>query len=174
MQPLQIFAGLGLLAFGRKLFWLLAGAAVFYFSYRLASQHLPEEPAWLPLLAAAGAGLAAALLAVTMQSLAVGLAGFAAGGTLMYTLVQGAGIDLGPFSWFVFAAGGLAGGFLVLWLLEWALILLSSFTGALLVMQRTPLDSFLSAFLFFALFVTGFGFQFYLFQKEHNEEQMRD
>ncbi len=166
MQPIQIFAGLALLVYGRKLFWFLAGAAVFYISLELASRAFPNQPGWMILLAAAVAGLAGALLSVYVQSLAAGIAGFLAGGYILSNLVQGTGIDLGRFSWFVFAAGGLAGGFLVLFLLEWALILLTSFAGALLVVQRLPLNSYLNAFLFFAIFLTGFGLQVSIYRRE--------
>jgi hypothetical protein len=156
---IQVLTGLSLVLFGRKLFWLFVGAIGFYVTFGLATRIFQDQPDWVILLIAATVGLGGALLAVFVQSLGVAFASFLAGGTYLTDLVDGAGISLGPFGWFVFVAGGLAAAFLVFFLLEWALILLSSFAGATLVARISGLEREASALVFFTLFLFGLGIQ---------------
>jgi hypothetical protein len=170
---IQVFSGLSLIVFGRKIFWLIAGAIGFYVTFGLAARFFQEQPEWLILLIAATVGLAGAMLAVFVQSLAVGIISFLAGGYFLSNLLELAGLSLGPFGWFVFSAGGLAAAFLAIFLFEWALIVLSSFSGASLVIQAAALEQEVSALVFFTLFLLGIGLQVGLLRWEDQKQGVK-
>src|SRR5512147_1159889 len=79
MTAVRIVAGALLRLLGRRLFWLFVGLMGFAAGLMLANQLLPEMPEWVRLLVAIGIGLLGALLAVFLQRLAIGVAGFLAG-----------------------------------------------------------------------------------------------
>ena len=69
------------------------------------------------------------------EKFAVTVTGFLAGVYLMINLMQTFDLNLGPWLWFAYLAGGMVGTLLVLWLFDWALILLSTMISAALITQ---------------------------------------
>jgi hypothetical protein len=165
---LQILLGIFLLSFGRKAFWLFAGSVGFFATYLFITKAFSSQPEWLLITIAAVAGLVGALLAVYVQSLALGLVGIIAGAYVFGNLSQALHIDLGPFTWFIYAVGGLAGGFLVLVLLDWALIFLSSYLGSTLVAQSFSLVSSNFLLAFILLFILGVLFQVTMLRRDES------
>jgi hypothetical protein len=155
---LSILAGLALLTLGRRLFWLFVGLVGFAAGIVLATQFV-HGPEWQVLLIALAAGLVGVLFALVLQQAAVALAGFIAGGYLVFTLLNGLGWDAGgPYwalYWTLVIVGGVVGAALVLALFEWALIVLSSLTGAVLIVQTIHLGTLLAAVLIAVLFIIG-------------------
>jgi hypothetical protein len=143
MPLIQLILGGGLLAAGRKLFWLFTGAAGFVVGAQLGARFFGEQAGAAAggpvLLVALAAGVAGALLAVALQQVAIALTGFVAGGYLVLAILETAGLDLAGLAWLAFAAGGLVGVLLVGAAFDWALIGLSALAGAALVTQSVEL-----------------------------------
>ena len=130
-----LLVGLGLLFFGRKLFWLFVGGLGFVAGLYIASIYLTDQPEWMTLLIALGAGVLGAVLAVVVQKFAIGVAGFFAGGFFLAHLAETFEWQTGQFHWLLFISGGIGGAILAALLFEWALILLSSLTGSYLIVN---------------------------------------
>jgi Domain of unknown function (DUF4203) len=154
---LAIVVGLALLFFGRQLFWLFVGGVGFAAGLALATKVLEGQPDWLVLAIALLAGLIGALLSIFVQRLAIGLAGFFAGGYALLTLATKLGYQ--DWAWLAFLGGGALGALLVVALFDWALILLSALTGALLVVNYLPLEPAATLLVFAVLLVAGLAAQ---------------
>lgn len=79
--------GVVVLLFGRKLFWLCVAAIGFAAGVTLASHIVSEPTPLLQLTFAVLLGFVGALLALFVQKLAIGVAGFIAGGRFAVGLV---------------------------------------------------------------------------------------
>ncbi len=131
--------GVVVLLFGRRLFWLCVAAIGFAAGIEIAP-HLANQPT--PLLSLSFAlvfGLVGALLALFLQKLAIGIAGFLAGGRLAIALVATFFVQYATHDWLVFIIGGLVGAVLLLAVFDWALILISSLIGAHLITRLITL-----------------------------------
>jgi histidinol-phosphate aminotransferase len=80
---LNLLVGLILLAAGRRLFWLAVAAAGFLFGLGLAGAWLEAQSGGLAFLLALGVGLLGALVALFLQRIAIGVAGFLIGSYLI-------------------------------------------------------------------------------------------
>ena len=156
MEWLNIIAGLAVLFFGRRLFWLFVGCVGFIVGFKIASEVLQGPPAWLILLIAAGVGVFGAIASIFLQRIFVIVAGFFAGGYCLSTLAPAALHVSGEVAmWITFAVGGLLGAILSIALLDPALIALSALAGATAVSQNVPLEPSARALLFVVLLVLG-------------------
>ena len=155
MTILAVLIGLALLFFGRKLFWLFVGGAGFAAGMAVATNLFQgqRQSDWLILVIAVVAGLIGALLSVLLQRLAIGLAGFFAGGYALLNLATKLGRE--DWAWIAFVVGGVLGALLVMVLFDWALIVLSSLTGALLVVDSLRLEPSLGLVMFVVLLIAG-------------------
>lgn len=150
-----IFAGILLLILGRKLFWLFVAVTGFLAGMTFVPELLPNQPDSVILTISLIVGLLGALLASLLQKLAVGLAGFAAGGYVVYYLLEFVAANLGDYQWMAILAGGILGALLAGSMFDWALILLTSASGATIISQGLNLTMPLSAIILAALFVFG-------------------
>ena len=153
---------------GRKLYWLFVGAVGFVIGMALASQFVASNSELLVLAIALAAGLIGAVLAVALQSLALGLAGFLAGGYAAITLLSLVNLDLGPLEWLIVVFGGIFGAILLSVLFDWALIILSSLTGASMLVQAFDLDRPWGSVLIAVFFVIGLATQIGVRQRERS------
>jgi len=164
--------GIALLILGRKAFWLFVGGVGFVLGMMVATRVVQVEPLWIVLGIALVAGLLGALLALYLQQIAVGVAGFLVGGYLALNLVRTLGWDLqrllpAPYGlWLAFVVGGILCAVLVGALFEWALIILSSITGASLITQAVQVHPGTSVLLFAVLAATGIVIQAILLRQE--------
>lgn len=152
---LRILAGIGLLVFGRKLFWLFVGLIGFAWGIHVATRFFPGQPEWIVLAIALMAGVFGALIAVFLQWLAVGLSGFLAGGYIAVRLLHVAGLTTGNMYWIIFLIGGIIGLILIIILFSWALIILSSLVGAGLITENLGVSHSGALILFFVLVIAG-------------------
>jgi hypothetical protein len=159
MAVLRFVFGIILLTMGRKLFWLFVAGAGFVAAIFLARHYVHVEAEWLVVVIAVGAGILGALLAVFLQRLAIGVAGFLVAGYGAVALVQLAGVDPGRLAWLPFVIGGVIGAFLMAVLFDWALVALSSLSGAALVAEAFSLGRPLTAFVFFGALFLGIAVQ---------------
>ena len=168
----RVLVGIALLILGRKAFWLFVGGVGFVLGMTVATRVVRVEPYWIALGVAVIAGLLGALWALYMQQVAVGVAGFLVGGYLALNLVRTLGWDLerllsspyGP--WLAFIVGGILCAVLVGVLFEWALIVLSSITGAYLIAQAIQVHPGTKALLFAVLAAIGVVIQAILLRRE--------
>ena len=160
MEWLNILAGLAVLFFGRRLFWLFVGCVGFIVGFKLAGDMLQGQPEWVILVIALGVGVFGAIASMFLQRVFVVVAGFFAGGYCLSTFVPGVlHANDQVIQWIAFGVGGLLGAILSLALLDPALIIMSSLAGATAVSQNVPLEPSARTVLFIVLLVLGIGVQ---------------
>src|SRR5438132_13534654 len=123
---LSVVIGAVVLLFGRKLFWLCVAAIGFAAGVTLASHLVSEPTPLLQLTFAVLLGLIGALLALFLKKLAIGLAGFLAGGRLAVGLVATFMAQYASYYWLTFIIGGLICQILLLLFVDLAVIFMSS------------------------------------------------
>jgi hypothetical protein len=149
----RIFAGLLLLFLGRRLFWLFVGLLGFLAGFSFGARFFTQQTDWALLLIAFGCGLIGIFLALFLQRLAVAIAGFLAGGLFATTFVEVLGWNAAPF--LPYLIGGVLGAILLSVLFDWALIFLSSVTGAMLLARSLPAEPFITMIAFVVLTLIG-------------------
>ncbi len=160
MEWINVLAGLAVLFFGRRLFWLFVGCIGFIVGFELADQALTGQSEWLILFIALGVGLLCAIASVFLQRVFIVVAGFFAGGYCLSTFAPAAlHLQDKAVMWIAFGVGGLFGAILTAALLDPALIVMSSLTGATAISQNVPLDSSARTLLFVVLLVLGITVQ---------------
>ena len=137
-DALALLAGGLLLLFGRKLYWCILAVAGFAAGVWVGYEVFPPEPVWLLISVAIFLGVVAALLGIFLQRLALRAAGIITGGFLGYVLADAFFVKPWPLEGL--ALGCLLGFRLVLRLFDWALIVLSSLSGAAIIAHRLPLE----------------------------------
>lgn len=152
-----IFGGALLLA-GRKLFWLFVGAIGFAIGVQVALRFFRGSE-WMTILIGLGLGIVFAVLAIFMETLAIGIAGFLGGGYILLTLATPFGWDKGILTWIIFIIGGIIGTALVAFLFDWALISISSLAGASMILNAVNFRPGINAVIFFILVIIGVVFQ---------------
>jgi len=132
---LGLVAGLGLVFFGKKLFWFFVAAAGFLAGYTLAQEYLPPEQGTLVLVTAIAAGVICLLLALLLQKVAVLLGGFLAGGYALLWLAPNLGPVAAIHPAIIFVIGGILGAVLLHMVFDVGLIVLSSLAGSALILE---------------------------------------
>jgi len=155
MNLVYLAVGIGMLVFGRKLFWLFTGGIGFMLGYTVAPRLLPNQSSNVILTIAVILGLLGIFLAIMIKTAAIGLAGFAAGAYIVYSVMPMINFDLGNFYWLVVIAGGVLGAILAGTMFDWALIILTSASGAMLTAQTLDLSYPLSMVVLVVLLLIG-------------------
>jgi hypothetical protein len=155
VPTVSVLVGVAILLLGRRLFWLFVGAMGFVFGSQIAAQ-VTHQPASSPvvLLVAIGFGIVGALLAILLQKIAIGVAGFIAGGRIGLGL-SAAFFAHPPSNGIIFLLGGILGAILFLALFDWALIFFSSVEGAHLITGAIVLPQTGRVISFIVLVVIG-------------------
>jgi len=166
---INLILGGALLLAGRKLFWLFVGAAGFLTGMQLATRFW-QGPDLLAIIVGLVIGVIFALLAIFLQALVIGIAGFLIGGYVLTVLATMLSIDVtGVMTWVIYAVGGVSGLILVSFLFDWAIITLSSLAGASLIIQSVfpqGVQSAAGGILFFILFIIGVLIQGSILRRE--------
>ena len=126
-----VLVGVVILFFGRRL--LCVAAAGFAVGVQIAPLLVNEPSSLLALVVALIFGVLGALLALFVQKVAIAVLGFVAGGKLATAIAAAFFVHYAQYSTIVFIAGGVIGAILLLALFGWALIVVSSFIGAYLI-----------------------------------------
>lgn len=167
MLVLRILIGIALLLLGRKLFWLFVGGIGFVTAMDLTVRFLPQSAPFVAIVAGLLVGVIGALLAIFLQQVAVGVAGFLAGGAFVLSLIDLLGMgQTTVLAWVLVVIGAVAGLVLALALLDWALIVLSSLSGAGLVAQAVDVTPPLALVIFAVALVVGIVVQARVLQRE--------
>ena len=166
LSLINLILGGALLLAGRKLFWLFVGAAGFVTGMQLATRFW-QGPDLLAILVGLVIGVIFALLAIFVQALVIGIAGFLIGGYILTVLATMLGIDLaGAMTWIIYIVGGVIGLILVSFLFDWAIITLSCLAGASLIIQSFSPQGAQGGILFFVLFIIGVLIQGSILRRE--------
>ncbi len=165
MALISVLVGVVLLTLGKRLFWLFVGGVGFVAAMALANEFLEPQTDLVILGIALVAGFLGALLALFMQKVAIGVGGFLGGGYLAISALDLLGLELGIPAWQPFVIGGILGALLAYPLFDWALIVLSSLTGALLLAQAMDITRVLALAVFAVAFVFGVAVQAGLYTK---------
>ena len=140
---------------GRKLFWLFSGAIAFIFGVEFIPLFLHGQSQHVIWIIALVLSIIAIILAFAMEKIGLRVAGFMAGGYVAMSIVNELRINIPWLPWILFAAGGGIGLVLTLVLFDWALILLSSLSGAFLIVQVSGFSLHLTKILFVLLVAVG-------------------
>jgi hypothetical protein len=172
LNVINLLLGGSLLVAGRKLFWLFVAVLGFIVGLQVTQQffHGPET---LSIIVGVVVGIIFALLAIFLETVAIGIAGFLAGGFVLSTLASMLGINGGAVYWIVYIIGGILGVALVMLLFDWALIALTSLVGASLIVQSWPAAPIGGGLLFFVLFLLGVIIQGSVLLREENPPRRR-
>jgi hypothetical protein len=157
MDIFQIITGLILLVFGRKLFWLFIALMGFIVGMELAGLFFFNEPSWLVLLVAILAGVLGAIIAVFAQRVAFVLAGFLSGGYFFLIAGQLFGVYSAPELFFFI--GGITGALITAFFVDWAIIVLSCFAGAVMILNVTVPGRIPGLIIFTVLVIAGIFIQ---------------
>lgn len=156
---LAIAAGIALLTFGRKLYWLALGAVGFCGGIWLAGRLPGLGSGELGLGLSFLIGVLGAWLAVVAQRMAIGLGGLCIGGALAYWsaawLTVPLGWQAGGWLWACAITGALLGAAFASFLFESSLLALTSLFGALLVAKASHVGPPHESWLFLILLCTG-------------------
>ena len=162
---LNVMLGTGLLVGGRKLFWLLVGALGFLVGLEVAARFTMRSEL-LFIITSLALGLVFALMAVFLESVAIGVAGFVGGGLALMRLVALlSGTGSVP-RLFTFILGGVIGVILVVWLFNWGLIVISAVAGASMIVAGIPMRTADRPFVSIALVLIGLAIQGVALQRE--------
>jgi len=165
LSVINLLFGTVLLVAGRKLFWLFIGIIGFITGMQLAARFW-NGPEWTAIIIGLIVGVLFAVLAVFIEALAIGVAGFLAGGFILTTFTNMLGINEGLLFWIIYAIGGIIGILLVMLLFDWALITLSSLAGASLIVQSLFSQGGAGGLIFLLLVIAGIVIQGLTLQRE--------
>jgi len=135
---LQLIFALGLLFLGRKLYWVFVGAVGFIAVTELVVANFSGQPEWLVLVLGLAAGVIGAVLAVFVRMAGIGLAGLLGGAYIFQAVAAWVPVQDPTLRLVLIVLGAVVGLLLVILLFDWALIILSSFTGALILTRLSP------------------------------------
>ena len=155
MIPGELISGSLLLILGRKLFWLYVAAVGFAAGFTISSQLFHVHQEWLVLVIGVVFGLAGALLAYFAEKIAIGVAGFLAGVYISIILTGNFGVTDQLLTLVIYLVAGIIGAVLMYFIFDWALILLSSLAGALLLREGLRLNGLVGWIVAIALFFLG-------------------
>ena len=159
MNWLNIVIGVFLLFTGRGLFWLFVACVGFASGYHYAQQILAIQSPLMVLIISLVAGGLGAIIAIFFQKVAIVIAGFAAGGYIVLSLFgQFAGLPP-HMIWLPYIIGGIIGAVILYFVFDWALIVLSTLTGATLIVQMVTFTPLVEIALFLVLVIAGMAFQ---------------
>jgi hypothetical protein len=166
LNVINLVLGSALLLAGRTLYWLFVGAAGFVTGMQLATRFWQGSDL-LALIVGLVIGIIFALLAIFLQALVIGIAGFLIGGYILTGLAAMFGMEVsGAMTWIIYIIGGVIGLILVSFLFDWAIITLSSLAGASLIVQSFFSRGATGGIIFLILFILGIVIQGSLLRRE--------
>ena len=157
----NLLLGIVLLLLGRRLFWFFVGVAGFLVGMGIAEQFV-VGPKGTNLLIAIVAGILGAVIAIFLRKVAIAIAGFVIGGYIVVELLResayfptaSVGMHGTAFS-VAYIIGGIIGAVLLIVLFDWGLIVLSSLSGASLIVHSITFQRHALPLLFAVLVVIG-------------------
>jgi hypothetical protein len=161
MAIVNLLLGVVLLFLGRRLFWLFVSVAGFLVGMEIAERFV-AGPQGMKLLIALAAGILGAMIAIFLQKAAITIAGFVIGSYLTVELVRESAlfpkalVGMHGTAFYVpYIIGGIIGAVLLFVLFDWGLIVLSSLSGASLIVHSITFQRHALPLLFVVLAAIG-------------------
>lgn len=168
MFIINLLLGVSLLFWGRKLFWLFIAAAGFFTGWQLAQVVTHNEV--VGVIVGIVFAIIGALLAMFLKTIAIGVAGFLMGGSVLLSLAGMIGLDQGMAAWVVYIIGGIGGAILIGMFFDWVVVILSSLGGAALIVGALALNNPIRALTFIGLLIFGIAVQAGGMKKDKKEK----
>ena len=169
--PMATAAGVLLLLFGRRLYWLFAAVVGFVVMWLLVGRLVPELNDDAALVVAVGGGILGAVVTVFAHKILLALVGGLGGGLIGLWQVQALGVERGVAWLLAGLLGAVLGAWLISGLFEFALVLLSSLLGAQLLLDAWPPPA--HWFLLAYAGLVGFGLFFQLLRSKKRRRKRR-
>jgi hypothetical protein len=167
MLIVRAILGGALLIWGRKLFWLFVAAAGFLAGWQIAQSFTQNEI--IGIVIGILFAIGGALLAMFLKKIAIGVAGFLMGGSVLLSLAGLFNLDQGPAYWGFFLVGGIAGVILIGMFFDLALIWLSSLAGTMLLMEVIPYQGVTRILVFVGILFVGVVIQSSQWRKDDKD-----
>lgn len=162
----HIALGVLMLFGGRRFFWVFVGSVGFIAGFTSGREIFGLESLQTLLIAASILGFIGIVIALFMQSIAIGITGFLAGSYVTFSLLPILG-DFSPeITWLSVLVGGVLGVVLSILLIDWMLIFLSSVTGAAIILQYVSPESWTKPVIWTALALAGIIIQTIFFLRK--------
>ncbi len=165
LDTINTLAGVCLIMFGRRLYWLFVGLVVMLYGLLAAPQLLLGRPGWMVVAVALGAGALAGILAVFFKRIVMAVGGFLAGGFFAFSLAHHFHLTMEYAPWIAGAIAGILCAVLFSVFFDWSIIILSSLIGSLLITQSFHEGTAASVIIFTALSIAGVVAQAAVMQK---------
>ncbi len=162
MALFDIILGAVLLFYGHRVFWLFVGVLGFQSGLTFFQQTIGIQGE-IGMVLAIVSGVVAALLAIFLKRIAIGLAGLLAGASLASILAAKLPAEL---SWIVILIGAVLGVVVLMALFDWALIILSALVGAGMILEASASPVTGATLIFILLAFFGIGVQAKILHKE--------
>jgi hypothetical protein len=159
--------GASLLIWGRKLFWLFIAAAGFLTGWQIAQAITQNQ--WAGIILGIFFAIGGALLAMFLKTIAIGVAGFLMGGSVLLSLAGLIGLDQGVIVWVIYLIGGIGGAIIIGMFFDWTVIILSSLGGAALIVNAFSMDGLARIVTLIGLVVFGIVIQASQMQKDKKD-----
>lgn len=151
----QIILAIGLLFFGRRIYWAFVGAIGFIAATEWALTTMQGQPEWLIVIIGLVVGLIGALLAVFLRAAAIGMAGILGGAYIFLAIYRMFELTDPTVRLVMLIIGGILGLLIMLLIFDWALIVISAASGALLLSNFIPAEMIPAWIASLILFVIG-------------------
>lgn len=168
---LNISIGFITLTTGRQLYWIYAGGIAFITTLLAAPMYFNLPLDNNTLIISIGVGIIVGLLAALLGRVVATLALFLAGGYLLITVPGILGWKTGDISLLLIIIAGVVAVILALTWFDFSFILLSSLTGASLIIQTINLSRFNTIVAYFGMVIFGMITQLILMQYWPNSEE---
>lgn len=167
----NISIGFITLTTGRQLYWLYAGGVAFISTLIVAPMYFSLSLDDNLFIVSLGIGVIVGLLAALLGRVAASLALFLVGGYLLNSLPGILGWDIGGVTLSLIIIAGLVAVVLVFTWFDFSIILLSSLTGASLIIETINLSRFNTVVAYFGMVIFGMITQLILMQYWPTSEQ---
>lgn len=168
-----IVIGSVLLILGRKLFWLFVACLGFAAGFIYTEQLMGPQPEYIVVGVAIIIGVLGGILAIFLQGLAIGVSGFMAGAYITLIILELAGFQETQFMWALCVIGGIVGTALLVFLFDYALILISSMAGASLIIQAGIIEPKFHLIAFLVMILLGGAIQAKIMDVEPGSEDRK-
>jgi hypothetical protein len=172
LGAVNLALGAALLVGGRRVFWLLVGSVGFLVGLQVATRLIHRSEV-LVIVSALALGALFAMMAVFLETIAIGLASFLGGGYALLGIASLLGVGQGTASVALFVFGGVLGALLTVLLFDWALITISTLAGAamvlgsLILLQPAARGPIYVALVILGVLIQGVGLRRELWRARH-------
>lgn len=132
---LTTIIGFAILVMGRHIFWIFIAGLSFALGLFLSSQYYTAQFGWNVFLVSSLMGVLGAVLAITVQRLAAGIAGFATGWYLSIILLSYFNPNISNIEYVIPILIGVISAITLMKYFDWGVIVASSIAGSAIVVS---------------------------------------